>query len=113
MRSCRRSAWPCCLAPPPSYFYYYFYYYYYYYYYYFTSLQARSLLYITQSAFITLRMGPSGPSMDGFLTRPGFTGPRARDPARHSLSGPARNHLPGHVPSIRVTHRAHDMTRHA
>jgi len=69
--------------------------------------------FITQSAFIPLRMGPSGPPMDGFLTRPGFTGPRARDPARHSLSGPARNHLPGHVPSIRVTHRAHDMTRHA
>ena len=38
--------------------------------------------------------------MYGSLPRPGFTGPlRAHDPARHSLSGPARNHLPGHVPS--------------
>ena len=38
--------------------------------------------------------------MHGSLPRPGFTGPlRAHDPARHSLSGPARNHLPGHVPS--------------
>jgi hypothetical protein len=39
--------------------------------------------------------------MYGSLPRPGFTGHllRAHDPARHSLSGPARNHLPGHVPS--------------
>ena len=59
-----------------------------------------SFFFITQSAFVPLRVGPSGPPMDGSLPRPGFTGPlRAHDPARHSLSGPARNHLPGHVPS--------------
>ncbi len=47
----------------------------------------------------------------GSFPRPSFTGshgPTTRHSA--SLSGPARIHLPGHVPFTRVTHSAHATT---
>ena len=89
-RNYKRSAWPCGPDLP------------------YTSSYPpfQCGIFITQCASTTLRLGPSGPPMDCFLSRPGFTGPHG-PMTRH---GASLSLLPGHRP-LHLGHAPSPCTR--